>query len=233
MTPFRPARALGGSRVLFVEDFDAPPEGDVAVIPPPPPSEIAAVPLFSVADLEAARADAWAAGREAGREAGLAEAAAAESAALRVALGGIAAQMVEVSRSGVEKVEQAAEAIARLLLDVLMVALPATCARYGEAEVRAIMRVVVPPLTQEQAITVRVPPPLAAAVEAEIREFDPELAEKLRVVPTEKLAGSDVRISWEDGFAIRDTRDLWRQIREVLASAGLTVDAGGEEKASA
>jgi hypothetical protein len=40
-------------------------------------------------------------------------------------------------------------------------------------------------------------------------------------MPDETLAASDVRVTWEDGEARRDTRALWDGLRGALAPYGL------------
>jgi hypothetical protein len=43
----------------------------------------------------------------------------------------------------------------------------------------------------------------------------------VRLLPVEALAVGDVRVSWHDGSASRDTAALWQQVRAVLEPAGL------------
>ena len=52
----------------------------------------------------------------------------------------IAEQFAAEREAAAARAEQSAEAIARLLLDSLAAIFPALCARYGDAEVRAIVR---------------------------------------------------------------------------------------------
>jgi hypothetical protein len=40
-------------------------------------------------------------------------------------------------------------------------------------------------------------------------------------VPVEAIAAGDVRVSWRDGTATRDTSGLWRQVQAVLGAAGM------------
>ncbi len=215
--------------MLFAEDFDEPSPPEVAVIPSPAEGAFLAEPMFTVADLDAARQDGWAAGREAG----LAAAAAAERAAVATAIASIAAQMDVATHEAVAHAEQAAEEIARVVLTALKSALPALCVRHGEAEVRAIMRHVLPPMMPEPAITVRVNPGLVRATEDEIGRLDPDLAERIRLVPTDAMELSDVRISWQDGGATRDSKKLWREIADVLSINGLLLAADVKEDALA
>ena len=75
----------------------------------------------------------------------------------------IAAQFAANAEAAAASIaEQSAEAIARLLLDSLAAAFPALCARYGEAEVRAIVRAVLPGADagagDHRARSIRAPP---------------------------------------------------------------------------
>ena len=55
--------------------------------------------------------------------------------------------------------------------------------------------------------------------------LDPDLVERVRLVPVEAIATGDARVSWRDGSASRDTGALWQQVRAVLEPAGLLSDA--------
>jgi flagellar assembly protein FliH len=196
------------SEGLFAEDFDLP---EAAAKPK------VVEPVFSVSELTAAREAAW---RE-GHAAGLQEAAAADAAATKRSVAQIAAQLraeVDVAR---EAAEQHAEMIAQLLLGSLAATLPALSARYGDAEVRAIVRTVLPQLCQEPAITIRAHPVMAAAVEQGIGELDPELKARVQTVACDDMAPGDARIAWRNGSVVRDTAALWRQVANILAPAGL------------
>ena len=79
------------------------------------------------------------------------EAAESDAAATRQAIAAIAEQLAAERDAAAIRADQSAEAIARLLLDSLAAAFPALCARYGDAEVRAVVRIVLPATAQEQA----------------------------------------------------------------------------------
>ena len=196
---------------LFGEDFDAPPA-------PPPPTEPAFVePVYSAADLAVARDEA---ARDS-RETALAEAEAATKATARRALTDIAAQIASARDDVAAIAEQSAEATARLLLDCFATAFPALSARHGAAEVTAILQAILPSLRREPKIVIRLSPHLAREMTEEIQMLDPELAAHVRIVPTDAIPAGDVRIAWDNGGAIRDTKALWSQIENTLAPAGL------------
>ena len=193
---------------LFGEDF-----GVREIVPEPEVIE----PIFSADDLVGAREAAW---RD-GHIAALQEAAASEAAATRQALEAITAQIKADHDAAVIRAEAVAEAIARLLLDSLAAAFPALCVHYGEAEVRAIVRTVLPPLTQQPTIIVRANPRTIAALTEEIDRLDPDLTARVQITECDGVAPGDVRVTWHNGAAMRDAAALWEQVAGVLAPAGL------------
>ena len=196
---------------FFEEDFDLPPRSAA----PPEPEIIE--PVFSLAEVEAARADGW---RD-GRQAALAETAASSEASAREALSRIAASLTDAREEAAALAEAAAEAIALLVMDGFAAAFPALCARHGDGELRAIIRAILPSLHQEAKIVVRVAPHSSKATIDEIERLDPELVPSVQVVPTDAVAQGDIRIAWRNGGAVRDTAALWRDIAAILAPADL------------
>lgn len=193
---------------LFAEDFDLPSGA-------PEPEVIE--PTFSAAELAAAREAAWQDGHAAGTQ----QADENDIAATRKAVSAIAEQLVAERAAAAQRADAFAETIARLLLDSLAATFPALCARYGDVEVQALVRTVLPYLTQETAITVRAHPCTASAVAQEIERFDPDLAAHVQTVECDTLPRGDVRIAWRNGSAARNAAALWQQVADVLVPAGL------------
>jgi hypothetical protein len=193
---------------LFAEDFDMP-----EAVPEPEVIE----PLFSADELATAREAAW---RD-GHEAGLREAAESDAAATRQVTVGIVEQLKSEWEAVAAQVEESAEAIARLLLDSLAATFPSLCARYGDAEVRAIARTVLPALIQEPAITVRAHPSTVAALAPETTRLDPDIVARMQTIQCDDMTPGDVRIAWRNGVATRDAAALWQQVAEILMPAGL------------
>jgi flagellar biosynthesis/type III secretory pathway protein FliH len=199
------SRPLGA---LFGEDFDRPdatPEPD------------AIEPVFSAAELANAREAASREGNAAGRD----EAVACDAAATRVAIEALAAQFADARDTAAALAEQSADAIARLLLDSLAAAFPVLCASYGEAEVQAIVRSVLPALNQEQAVTVRTNPLTARSLLREIGRLEPDFASRVQIVECDAMTPGDVKIAWRNGAVVRDATALWEQVAAILAPAGL------------
>lgn len=196
---------------IFAEDFDRPK-------PAKPPAETKPPePVYSAADLQTARSEAL---RE-GHAAGLAEADGVTAALARHALLTIAERLDSARDEANAVAEDAAEAVARLVMDTFATAFPALCARHAEGELRAIIRSVLPRLHAEPAIIVRASPHVAEALTDEIGIIDPDLLDRVRVIATDAVPLGDLRIAWRAGGARRDTAGLWAEIESVLAPAGL------------
>lgn len=204
---------------LFAEDFD---------LPHAAPDAQAVEPVFSVSELTAAREAAW----HEGHAVGLREAAEADTSATKQAIAQISELLRAESQAGVARAEQDATAIAQLLLDSLAATFPTLAARYGEAEVRAIIRTVLPALIREPVITVRAHPETTVVIAQEIVGLDPDLKEHMQTVPCEDMMPGDLRIAWRNGSAVRNATALWQQVSEILAPAGLLqIDARVKERA--
>lgn len=199
-------------KVLFAEDFDMPAGRSRA----PEPEVIE--PTFSAAELEAARAEAW----QAGSAAATAEAAAADHAVIRQTVAALAERLAAAHHELLDLAEQSAATIARLLLGSLGTVLPRLAAQYGEAELQAIIRIVLPGLFKEPAVTLRINPQHCDTVTREIERLDPELAARMQILPTDSIAVGDVRIAWRSGGATRDAAALWEQVVATLALSGLS-----------
>jgi flagellar assembly protein FliH len=193
---------------LFGEDFDRPEAA-------PEPEVIE--PVFSAAELANAREAAW----RQGNAAGLEEAAASDAAATRRAIEALATQFPDASDTAAALSEQSADAIARPLLDSLAAAFPVLCACYGEAEVQAIVRSVLPALTQEHVVTVRTNPLTARSLLREIGRLDPDFAARVQIAECDAMTPGDVKIAWRNGAVVRDATALWEQVAAILAPAGL------------
>jgi flagellar biosynthesis/type III secretory pathway protein FliH len=204
---FSSLRGRGG--LLFDEDFDAPP-------PDPDDPEIIE-PMYSAAELLAAREEA---ARES-RAAVLAEIDTSTRTALGLALAQISGQLAAARAEAAAIAEQNSEAVASLLLNCFATAFPVLAARHGSAETAAVLRALLPALHHEPKITVRVNPHLIAALTEEFLSSDSDLAARVRLIPTDAVALGDVRVAWDHGSAARDTMSLWNQIETILAPAGL------------
>jgi flagellar biosynthesis/type III secretory pathway protein FliH len=198
----------GSGVLLFDEDFD---------LPSSPPEPEVIQPLFTAAELMAARDEA---ARDS-HDSAVAEADASARVSTSRALVEIAAQLTAARADAASIAEQSAEAIARLLLDCFAAAFPALSARHGAGELAAMLREILPALHREPKITVRISPHLMPSMTEEIHGLDADLAARVRLIPTDAVAPGDARVTWENGAATRSSVSLWKQIESILAPAGL------------
>jgi flagellar assembly protein FliH len=201
--------------ILYVEDFDAPVVPAAADVAPAPPEP--AAPVFGAAEMDAARAE--------GHAAGLAEARAEQAqlqAALRTAALASIGDALGAARADAARVAQGmAEELAATVLALLYAALPAASAGLAGQEVGALIAALLPGLKREPHAAIHVPPALMGDIEASLRTLWPDHGGRLTVMADETLAASDVRVTWADGEARRDTRALWDGLRTTLAPYGL------------
>jgi hypothetical protein len=202
---------------LFAEDFDD---------PKPDPAEPKIVePVFSLAEIEAARAEAWRAGQDAERQ----SQAHHDAEATRAALAAIALQLDIASAEAEATVRTEAAAAVGLLLDALGVAFPGLRARFGPDETEALLRAVLPTLRAEPRATLRLPPHLQPRLSAVIATADPELSARLSFIPDPALAPDELHVSWHAGEARRDVAGAWSRIEDVLGQAGWPITHATKE----
>ncbi len=207
---------LVGGGVLFAEDFDLPERTEPQAEPE------AAEPAFDRTELEAAKAAAFNEGAAAGR----AELIAQDTVGLRLAVSALADELGAAQDAARMIGERAAEEVARLLMAALGAVLPAWCESLGDREACAVARIVLPALMGEPEITVRTHARTAPALLAEIARIDPDIAARVRMVPTDALAPGDLRIAWKDGLAVRDAAAIWREVAAILVPQGLLAGKG-------
>jgi len=201
--------------ILYVEDFDAPAAPEPPPVPVPVPAIVA--PLISPEDVERAR--------EAGRQAGLSEARAEESAVqaeLRTAALAAIGDALGSARADAARIAHAmADELAATLLALLQAALPAASDNLAAGEITALVAALLPGLRREPSAAICVHPSLLGDISSSLQTLWPDHGGRLAVMPDEALARGDVRVSWEDGEARRDTRALWQSVRTALGPYAL------------
>jgi len=200
--------ALG---ILYVEDFDAPAVPQAVSVPE------MITPQIAPEDLDAARAE--------GHQAGLAEARseqAAVQAELRTAALSAIGDALGTARADAARIAHTmADELAATLLALLHAALPAAAEARGQQEVMALVAALLPGLRREPNAAIQVHPSLLEAIAADLQTLWPDHGGRLAVTPDAALASSDVRVTWQDGEARRDTRALWGNLRAALSPYGL------------
>ena len=198
--------------VLYAEDFDDLGDNVVVLSHPEPEPEIIE-PVFTAAELDAARADALLAGRAAAER----DLTTARNQLLQSLVTGIA----ETRAAARDIAEQAASGVATCMLSLMAACLPALCAQHGAAELQALVRVLLPALTEEPRVTVRINPQMLPVMQAEIDGLDAEIAERVHLLATDSMPPGDARITWAEGSAVRDTSRARAAFEDGLAELGL------------
>ena len=195
---------------LFAEDFDLP-----TADPPAGTEPEFIAPVYSLADLDAARAEAAAAARTAA----LAESAARDSALAASACARIADALTASTEQVAALAETVARPLATAVLAALRAALPDLFAHHGTRETAALIARIAPALRCVPRASVSLDPaslPVIAALPA-IAAIDPARL-TLRADPA--LTAGELTITWQDGGLSRDLGALLAEIDQLLELSG-------------
>ena len=113
-----------------------------------------------------------------------------------------------------------AEGVVRAILSVVAGLLPELCARHGGAEVRTLLRHLLPTLAQQPRIAVRVNSAVLDDVRGDLALLDEDLAACVVLTAAPLLPG-DVRVSWTDGSLVRDQAAISVKVAAALTELGL------------
>lgn len=197
-------------RFLFDRRFDSAAKLEAEASPEPPP------PVFSLDDLEQARAE----GAAQGRAAALAEANAQIQAercrdqtllAIAEHLSALHGELkAAADRAGRDAVRVAETLVRKLLPDLY--------ARHGSAEIEALVTTTLAQLPSDHSIGIRVAPSLLAELAPllQLRAEERGLAEPLRVSADAAIAVGDCAIDWAGGGLLRDHASLWRDVTALI-----------------
>lgn len=202
--------------ILYAEDFDDDPELPPASGLPPAPEPEPAPASFTMADLEAAQ-------RIARTEAVQAARTEWERSALHdrtQSLAAIASAVAGAQQEARTLADAVADGTARTVLSVLAGLLPELCAQHGGAEVRALLRHLLPTLAQQPRIAVRVAPAVLDGVREDLALLDEDLAAAVQLTAA-PLSPGDARVTWTDGSVVRDQAAIRSAITAALTELGL------------
>ena len=205
--------ASGFVGILYAEDFDDP------QLPPPEPAPSSPgfmAPSFTADQLDAARQIACAEAVEAARDEW-------ESSALHGrtrSLAAIASLLADAQQEAGALADTVADGVARTILSMLAGLLPDLCARHGGAEVRALLRHLLPTLAQQPRIAVRVNSAVLDGVRGDLALLDEDLAACVVLTAAPLLPG-DARVTWTDGSLVRDQGAICAAVAAVLTELGL------------
>jgi flagellar assembly protein FliH len=196
-------------KYLFDVSFDAPEQPFPAGKPPEP--------VFTRADLEAARDEAAAQGRAAA----LAEAACARDERTTAALEALGRDIGALIAARAALAREAEDQAVSVLRAVLQKTVPALCRKDPLAEIEALVAGCLADVADEPRLVLRVNDKLFDAVQARLAAIVQAggYAGKIVLLADEALADGDGRVEWADGGAERDTRRIAQDIDAVLARA--------------
>lgn len=202
---------IAARRFLFDRRFDAKTVHEVADVPAEPPA-----PVFTLADLEQARAEAGAQGRAtalAEMQAQMEAERSRDSTLLAIAerLSAIHADVHAAADQACRDAVRIAEVMVRKLM-------PNLYARNGASEIEALVAATLAHLPTEQAITVRVAPALTDELTPllTLRAEQLGLGERLKVCGDATVAPGDCALEWVGGGLMRDRNSLWRDIEALI-----------------
>lgn len=208
-----------------VEPAEAQDATAAAAAEPEEPEE--EVPTFGEQDVEQARQE----GHAAGREQGIAEAAEATERHIAESLDVVAGRLEALLDASQRATEQASRDAMAAGVAVARKLFPAFSRRHGLDEIEGIIAEVMSRCAEEPQITIRVNDALQGAVServeaaARARGF----AGTVSVTADPSIAPGDVALDWSDGGAVRDTERMWREIDDVVAR-NLGTDAAAERR---
>jgi len=195
--------------ILYAEDFDDP---ELPPLPEPGP----APPSFTLADLEAAQQIARGDAIQAAR-------AEWETSALQDRTRSLAAIAVAVADARQEArvlAETVAEGTVRTILSMVAGLLPDLCAQHGGAEVRALLRHLLPTLAQQPRINLRIGQAVLDGVREDLALLDEDLVATITLTAAPLVPG-DARVTWTDGSLVRDQVAIRLAVTAALTELGL------------
>ncbi len=220
--------------ILFAEDFDASLDhsSEEALDSEASQTPAEPVPTFSAEQIEAARQ----LGYEEGKREGEAAAKASAAALAAQAISRIAEAMRRADAEAARIAEETADSFVRLLLDTLFAILPGLCARYADAEIAAMIKAIVPPLRAEPRVRIVIHPDQKLAVEKELLSLEREYRQRIFVETDFAIPRGDARITWQNGSALRNSRQAIAALKEAFLPLGLLSETSStaetEEKAT-
>ena len=217
-------------KFLFDTSFEVEDLSDAAVQTtrkPPPPK-------FGEEDLEQARTEGHACGREIGTQ----EAMQSIEQQVSQALNAVSAQMGGLAQAQAESHERQSREALAVALTVVRKIFPRLAGRHGLDEVESVICDCLERLRDEPRIVIRVADAVLDQVQARIGEFAARSGFEGKIVylAQDGLNPGEVRVEWADGGAERDSERLWREIDQItarVASTGTPPGASPDAPASA
>ncbi len=196
-------------KFLFDTSFE-PEDMDRSVMPGQKPAK----PKFGEEDLEQARTEGLAAGKESGRQ----EAMQSIEQQISQALSTISGQLTGLSEAQVQASERQTRGAVDAALTVVRKMFPRLAGRHGLAEIEAVVCDCLERLRSEPRIVIRVADSLLDQVEQRVSQLAASAGFEGKIVflSQEELHPGDIRVEWADGGAERDSDRAWQEIDQII-----------------
>ena len=204
------SRMSMSAKFLFDTSFD-PEDMDRSVMPGQKPAK----PKFGEEDLEKARTEGFAAGKESGRQ----EVMQSIEQQISTALNAISGQLTGLSQAQVQASERQACSAVEAALTVMRKMFPHLAGRHGLAEIESVVCDCLERLRTEPRIVIRVADSLLDQVEQRVSQLAARAGfdGKIVFLSQEGLHPGDIQVEWADGGAERDSDRLWHEIDQIIA----------------
>ncbi len=168
-------------------------------------------------DLEEARAEGFAAGKQAGAD----ETRRSIEQQMAQTLDAISQRLGALCQAQIDAVDQQARETVETATVIMRKLFPKLANNHGLAEIEALVRECLERLREEPRIVIRVADQLLDEIESRVATLATRCGfdGKIVFLSQEDLEPGDVRIEWADGGAERSSEQLWRTIDEVINRA--------------
>ncbi len=195
-------------KFLFDTSFE-PEDMDRSVMPGQKPAK----PKFREEDLERARTEGLAAGKESGRQ----EAMQSIEQQISQALSTISEKLTGLSLAQVQASERQIRGAIDAALTVMRKMFPRLAGRHGLAEIESVVCDCLERLRTEPRIVIRIADSLLDQVEQRVSQLAARAGFEGKIVflSQEGLHPGDIRVEWADGGAERDSDRVWHEIDQI------------------
>lgn len=171
-------------------------------------------PKYFEADLEQARQEGFAAGKDAGAK----ETRGAIEEEVNQTLDKVSQQLTELFQAQAEALERQSREAVETAVTVVRRLFPAWASKHGLSEIESIVGECLERLREEPRIVIRVADQLLDQIQSRIGGLATRCGfdGKIVYLSQEGLSSGDVRVEWANGGAERDSNRLWREIDDVI-----------------
>lgn len=170
--------------------------------------------FYTEEDLQLARDEAYVTGHTDA----LSEAGAASQRAAAEAMGSIVSHLAGLAPQIAKSTAEISQLATHVAMEVCRTLLPNSAEDYAASEIAALVESLIPELTREPRLTVRVHSKLVEILRPRIDAAAHQAGFEGRIVVLEdpRMQASDARVEWADGGAERNTSRLWADIEALL-----------------